>query len=108
MLRGLAFVPLVLAARLRRVERRTLARFTDAAATTSERAILLESGGWLGAFVYRRLTRAGALVFAGNDRYYLDADAYERFRRRRRRRALIVVGAIVVLVVVLYLQGDFL
>jgi hypothetical protein len=103
----LAFLPLALAAQLRRVERRTLARLTDAAATTPERAILLEAGGVLASFVHARLTRAGALVFAGNDRYYLSASGYERFCRQRRRRALIVAGLIIVVLGVIYVRGDF-
>jgi hypothetical protein len=106
-LRFLAFVPLALAAVLRRVERRTLTRLTDAAATTPERAILLEAGGVLSRFVYGRLTRAGALVFAGNDRYYLNAAGYERFERRRRRRATIVVALIIAVAGALYMRGDF-
>lgn len=100
-------MPLALAAQLRRVERRTLARLTDAAADDPERAILLESGGIVHTFVYARLTRAGALVFAGNDRYYLNAPGYERFCRRRRRRALIGAGLIIILLGVVYLRGDF-
>jgi hypothetical protein len=105
-LRFFAFLPLALAAALRRAERRTLTRLTDAAATTPERAILLESGGLLAKFVHGRLTRAGVLVFAGNDRYYLDTAGYDRFARRRRRRAAVVVVLIIAAGGVLYLRGD--
>jgi hypothetical protein len=103
----LAFLPLALAAGMRRIERRTLARLTEAAATTSQRAILLEPGGILARFVYGRLAAAGALVFTGNDRYYLNVAAYDRFCRRRRQRALLVAGLILVVIGVLYFAGVF-
>lgn len=93
--------------RLRRIERRTIARLRDAGANLAERGILLEPGGSIVAFVYRRLSRAGVLVSAGNDRYYLDEAAYDAFRARRRRRALIVLGAIVVILLVMYMRGVF-
>jgi len=96
---------MMLALRTRRAERRTIARLTEAGANTAERAILLEEGGKVSAFVYKRLGRAGALVPAGNDRYYLNQAAYDAFRGRRRTRGLIVLAALLGIIAVLYFSG---
>jgi hypothetical protein len=104
-LHALSFVPLAVAARLRRIERHTIARLHDAGANAATRGILLDRTGRLNAFVFRRLHRAGAIQDAGNDRYYLDARAYETFRARRRRRALVVMVALLLLVAGLFLGG---
>lgn len=107
LLRLLAFIPLVIAARLRGIERRTIARLHDAGADTAERAILLEDGGPISSFVYRRLGSAGALIAAGKDRYYWSAQGYERFRARRRRRALVMVTLLLAIIGMAYLLGYF-
>ena len=107
LLRGLAFIPMVLAARLRRIERRAIHRLKEGGANTTERAILLEDSGALSNFVYRRLSKAGAIVSAGNDRYYLNERAYEAFRGGRRRRAMIVVTVLLIIIAAMYLRGDF-
>ena len=87
---------------MRRVERLAIERLTDAGANTAERAILLERNGRVADIVYKRLGKAGALVFAGNDRYYLNREAYDAFRRRRQRRALIAVTVVVIISAALY------
>ena len=104
-LRLLMFVPLIAPARMRRIERRTIARLRDAGADKAERAILLEPGGRFADIVYRRLERAEALRPAGSDRYYLHAPAYDAFRRRRQRRALIIVSAVLAASAVLFFAG---
>ena len=77
-----AFCAAGVAARMRRVERRTIARLTDAGANTAERAILLERGGRLHEFVYRASDeRRGAASGPGNDRYYLNAGRLRRVSR---------------------------
>jgi hypothetical protein len=106
-LRVLAFLPLLVAARLRQIERRTIARVTEAGADTAERAVLLEDTGQLGAFVQRRLERAGALIAAGNDRYYFDRAAYAAFRGRRRKRALVVITVLVIGLIAFYFRRDY-
>ena len=106
-LHGLAFVPMALAGRMRRIERRTIARLSDAGANTAERAILLEGDGKLRQFVHARLERAGALIGAGNDRYYLSRPAYDTFRGRRRLRAAVVVLAVAIVGVTMYFRGEF-
>jgi hypothetical protein len=106
-LRLLAFFPLVFVGRLRGVERRTMARLKDAGATTAERAILLEAGGFATNLVYTRLERAHVLRQAGNDRYYLDAAVYDAFTGRRRRRALTVVVVVLGMLGLTYYGGLF-
>ena len=105
LLRPLMFLPMLLAARIRRVERRTIGRLTDAGADRAERAILLETGGPIERFVHGRLERAGALQPAGNDRYYLYPAGYERFRGRRRMRALILLSVLAAVIAGLYWGG---
>jgi hypothetical protein len=105
-LQVLAFAPLAAAARVRRVEHRTVARLKDAGANVAERGILLQRGGLVNEFVFRRLLRAEALQPAGNDRYYLNSAAYERFRVVRRRRALFVFTIVLIIVAALYFRGD--
>jgi hypothetical protein len=105
LLRVLAILPMMFAARLRRIERRAIERLKGAGADTAERAILLQNSGVVSDFVYRRLGKAGAIVPANNDRYYLNERAYETFRGRRRRRAVVAVMAVLVIIAVLYAQG---
>ena len=105
LLRLLAFIPMVAAARLRRVERRAIERLQAAGATSSERAILLENGGAISGFVYRRLANAHAIVPVGNDRYYLDDAGYRAFRGRRRQRGMVVLALLVIIATVIYLRG---
>jgi hypothetical protein len=99
------FVPILVAARIRGIERRTIARLRDAGADTEERAILLEPGGRLARWVYRRLEKAQALRPGGSDRYYLHRPGYDAFRQRRRRRALLVLSAALIAMVILVLTG---
>ena len=93
--------------RARQVERRTIARLTDAGANRLDRAILLEHDGPVTRFVHQRLERAGVLRPAANDRYYWDEPAYREFVGRRRRRALIVVGLLGLTIAMIYLGWPF-
>ena len=106
-IQAVALLPMAFAARIRRIERRTIARLRDAGANLGERAILLEEGGPVTQFVYRRLATAGVLISAKNDRYYLDEAAYDAFRGRRRQRALVLIGALLVILLVMFLRGVF-
>jgi hypothetical protein len=105
-IQALSFIPLVLAARARRLERRMTARFTDAGANTAERGILVDRDGPVAGFVFRRLHTAGVLQDAGNDRYYWNASAYGALRRRRRLRAFVVIAALVAGLAILVFRGD--
>jgi hypothetical protein len=102
--RLLVIVPIAVAATVRRLERKTIQRLTDAGANTAERGILLENGR-LARLVHGRLERAGALQAVGNDRYYLVMDAYERYRGRRRVRAWIIVAILLLGVATVYFSG---
>ena len=102
----LAFLPMALAARMRRLERRVVSRAHADKATTPERAMVLKDAGTLADFVYRRLQRAGVLVPAGNDRYYFEASAYAAFRGRRRKRAVIAIALLLIGFALLYFRGD--
>jgi len=106
-LQYVAFVPLALAAAVRRSERRTIARLHEAGANTAERAILLDTRRPLSGFTHRRLERAGVLQPAGNDRYYLSDAAYETFSTRRRTRAMVVLTLLLIGIAILYFRGDF-
>jgi len=103
-LRLLVIAPIAFAAVVRRLERKTIERLTDAGANTAERGILLEDGR-LARLVQGRLARAGALQAVGNDRYYLLMDAYERYRGRRRVRAWIIVAILLLAVATVYFSG---
>ena len=104
--RAVMIPPVALAAAIGRFERRTIQRLTDAGANTAERGILLEEGR-LARAVRGRLERAGALRPAGNDRYYLLMDAYERYRGRRQVRAWIIVTILLIGVATVYFSGGF-
>jgi len=106
-LRLLVFVPILVAARIRGIERRTLARLRDAGADTAERAILLAPGGAMTRLVHRRLEKNGALRKSGSDRYYLCAAAYEAARRRRRRVGLTVLSVYFIVIAILFFSGVF-
>ena len=99
------FVPILVAARIRGIERRTIARLRDAGADTAERAILLAPGGRLTRWVYRRSERQQALRPGGANRYYLYGPGYDAFRQRRRRRALFVLSAVFITMAILFLAG---
>jgi hypothetical protein len=106
LLRILAFVPMLVAARLRRIEQRIVTRATEAEATAVERAVLLTPSGQLGEFVRGRLLRNGVLLEAGNDRYYFSPAAYDAFRARRRKRALWIIVVWLIGIAILILRGD--
>ena len=103
-LQALAIVPMALAARLRRLERRTITQVSRAA--TADAAVSLRERGAAAQFVQHRLHRAGVLLDAGNGRYYFSKPAYDRFRRNRRKRALVLIGIVLIGMAVLYWRGD--
>jgi hypothetical protein len=104
-LRFLSVVPMALGLRVRRLERRTIARLRDAAADRAERAIQLEATDRMHGWVHQRLQKAGALVRTPKDRYYLDTTAYEAFARRRRIRAFVTAGLALAVAGGLYWTG---
>lgn len=105
-LRALTFVPLVIAARLRREERRMIDWFRARGAFDAERAVTVTPSGPVARWVHQRLTSGGALRSAG-ERYYLDDVGYAAFRRRRRTRAIVILTLVLVAAaIVFFSQGD--
>ena len=78
----------MLAITLLATERRLIRRLRDAAAVSPESATPLRISSPIVRFRLSRLRKAGAVVAAGPERFYLDAGAYTRYRHARRRRAL--------------------
>jgi hypothetical protein len=102
-----AFVPMAVAARMRRVERRTVAHLRAAGALHAPGATQLQTQGAVGRFVIGRLERSSVLHAVGNGRYYLSEAAYRRFRAARRRRALAIVSVLLLSGAWLFFKGTF-
>jgi hypothetical protein len=107
LLRALAFLPLLLAAKIRREERRLLERLRQAKALAASSAITLEEPGTIGGWVRHRLLRNRVLGESAGDRYYLIESGYDAFRRRRRQRALVAFALLIIgVLIMLYTSGD--
>jgi hypothetical protein len=104
LLRVLAFVPMVVAARIRREERRLVDWFRARGAFDAQRAVTVNAGGRISGFVHRRLEGAGAIRSAGN-RFYFDEESYAAFRARRRKRAFVVLTLVIIAVGIGFLTG---
>ena len=78
---------LVFLTRRRKVTR----ALTQAGATTASQAIPLEASG-LEAWWLRRLSSDGVIRTTGSGLYWLDSDAYARYRRVRIVRVTVVVA----------------
>lgn len=94
---GPALVLLVLAWRIRQ----TISRFRDAGITAPEHARSLSDLGIRRGRAIRLLERRGVLVEVEEQRYYLDAAAYERWRKRRRILLAVVFSAVALFAIVL-------
>jgi hypothetical protein len=95
-----AVVPL-LALILLATERRMIRRLRNGGAVSAATAIPLNARSVFARFRLARLRSAGAVVTASADRFFLDADAYARYRRWRRKRALAVIAILLLLALVL-------
>jgi hypothetical protein len=104
LLRALSIVPIVIAANVRREERRLVDWFRARGAFDQERAVTVNAGGAIGGFVRRRLEGAGVIRAAGNG-FYFDEDSYAGFRTRRRKRAFVVATLVVITVGIGFLTG---
>ena len=102
--RALSIVPIVIAAKVRREERRLVDWFRARGALDENRAVTVNTGGASRGFVHRRLERAGAIRHAGN-RFYFDEESYAGFRARRRRRAFVVATLVVIGIGIGFLTG---
>lgn len=82
-------------------QRERVTRFQSAGAANAERAIPLGKLGSLSESVFRRMTHAGVFIKASDDRWYLDAAAWDRFQSSQRRRSVMAALVIVAIVGVL-------
>lgn len=80
-------------------ERRMVARFAAAGATSRETARTLDEVGAAPGLILRRLRDRAVIREAGEDRYYLDEESWEAVRRSRRRA--IHVAAVIALALLL-------
>jgi hypothetical protein len=107
LLRALSFLPLLLAAKIRREERRLIEHLRQGAALAANSAITLDEPGAIGAWVRHRLLRSRVLGANGADRYYLIESSYSAFRRRRRQRALVAIALLIIgILIMFYTSGD--
>lgn len=105
LLRLLVFLPMILAAKVRREERRMIRRHRDDGAVNPDHVATAESGSRVTRWVRDRLARNGVLKLtpAGS---YLDETAYSAYRWRRRRRALVMVTLVLVGFGIALFRGD--
>ena len=106
LLRVLAFVPMIVAIRIRGEERRLVASFHARGALDAARAVKVdaENQGAIARWMHQRLAAAGAIREASGGVYF-DENGYSEFRARRRRRALVVLSLLVAAIVIAMLTG---
>lgn len=73
-------------------ERRMVARFVAAGATSREQARSLEQVGVSRGVILRRLRERAVIRQVGTDAYYVDQESWAAVRRMRRRTASVVVA----------------
>jgi hypothetical protein len=92
-------LPVSVAARGRRIVR----KFQEAGAERPDRARTLAELGLGDTHLASRLERAGVLVTADGERYFLSADGLARWRRRRNIYVLIALAVVAGLAIALVL-----
>jgi hypothetical protein len=100
----IVFSPLVAAA-VRRADRRIENELRHGQAMSPDRAITLSGRSPIGRWRLSRLTSAGVVHAVDAARYYWDENAWVEYRRARRRRAFTIVGVLLVAIVLLWWQG---
>jgi hypothetical protein len=83
-------------------ERRIIRRLNRHGAADPASAVPLEVRWPLTRFRLARLQKAGAVVSAGAERYYLSAAGYSSYRQVRRRRVLTVLAIALPLILTLF------
>ena len=81
-------------------------RFAEVGATLPEHAVRMEELGIRVNWVIRRMIARGVFVPVGDERYYIDLTAAERFRALRRRRILTFVELCLLILILFLLLGD--
>jgi len=104
-LRVLAFLPMIAAAKIRREERWLAQSFRARGAVDADHAVALPVDGRLRTWVRDRLVRGGVIKPA-RDGVYLEESGYTAFRRRRRHRAALVVTVVLLGLAVAFFSGD--
>jgi len=74
--------------------RKVVSHLMSANAVSPESAITFVPERHIQRRVLARMVRRGVIVEAGEDRYYVDVPAYDRWRRRVRLRAGLALGAV--------------
>jgi hypothetical protein len=73
-------------------------RFRDSVATTPDAARRLDELRVRESFIFRRLCAAGVFMCAGDERWWFDAAAWDRYRDRQRQRlvwsAVVIIGLV--------------
>jgi hypothetical protein len=80
-------------------QKRAMQRFVQANATTREQAQRLQDLGVRPGWPIRRMIARGVFVPVGDDRFYLDVDAWARFRHRQ----LVIIWTTVGLILIVWL-----
>ena len=88
--------------KIRRTQRDLVQRFESVGAIGPDRAIPRGELGRLSELVFSKLARDGVFVTSGEDRWYVDLAAYDRFQPRQRHRSLVTAGVIVLVVAGLF------
>ena len=86
----------IITSKLLRTQRELVHRFETAGALSPDRAIPRGDLARLSDSVFSKLSRAGVFVSSGNDHWYLDRAAWDRFQSRQRTR-FVVTAAVIVL-----------
>ena len=82
-------VPAIVAA----ARRRLIARFREAGATSEAAAIPSPVRRLIERRLFERMRRAGVILEAGGDRYWLDEDRAAEWKARNRKRGLVAAAA---------------
>ena len=105
LLRVLAMVPMFLAMKVRREERRLVQGHLDRGALSHDHVARVDSDGRVATWVRDRLVRNDALKLTPEGSY-LDETAYSAYRWRRRRRALVMVTLVLLGFGIAFFKGD--